>query len=77
MSVSVKPTTLVGIKRYAKQIKKAEGLSHQAALDRAAQAADFQNFRHAQRKMQAGGDGRNQREKAARRTPALSHRVLA
>lgn len=62
MSVSVKPTTLVGIKRYAKQIKKSDGLSHQAALDRAAQAADFQNFRHAQRKLPAG-DGRKQREK--------------
>lgn len=45
----IRPTTLVGIKRYANQIKKSEGLSHQAALDRAAQAANFQNFRHAQR----------------------------
>lgn len=52
--VSVKPTTLVGIKRYANQIKKAEGLSHTVALDRAAQAANFQNFRHAQRVLPAG-----------------------
>lgn len=45
----VRPTTLVGIKRYANQIKKSEGLPHMVALDRAAQAANFQNFRHAQR----------------------------
>jgi hypothetical protein len=69
MSVSVKPTTLVGIKRYAKQIKKADGLSHQAALDRAAQAADFQNFRHAQRKLPVG-DGRKERVK-----PHTAHRL--
>lgn len=51
--LSVKPTTVVGIKRLAKQIKKAEGLTHVAALDRAAQSADFENFRHAQRVLPA------------------------
>lgn len=44
----IKPTTLVGIKRYAHQLKKAEAIPYLAALDRAAQAAGYQNFRHAQ-----------------------------
>jgi hypothetical protein len=41
------PTTLPGIKRAAKAIKRERGISHVEALDVAAQAAGYQNFRHA------------------------------
>lgn len=53
---TVTPTTLVGIKRYANQIKKSGDLDHKEALDQAAQAANFQNFRHAQRVLPGRSD---------------------
>ncbi|EKF7416788.1 TPA: DUF5623 domain-containing protein [Pseudomonas aeruginosa] len=43
-----RPTTLAGVKRLAKFIKRARGIPHHAALDEAAQKAGFQNLRHAQ-----------------------------
>lgn len=43
----IQPSTLDGIKRLASQIKKTEGVRHHQALDVAAQAASFENFRHA------------------------------
>ena len=46
---SLRPTTLVGVKRLAKQIKKTNGIRHAEALDLAARSADCVNFRHAQR----------------------------
>ena len=48
---SVHPTTLPGIKRAAKTIKRERGISHAEALDAAAQAAGYQNFRHARNLM--------------------------
>lgn len=45
---SIHPSTMTGIKRLAKQIKAAQGLSHSASLDRASEAAGYDNFRHAQ-----------------------------
>lgn len=48
-SKSIRPSTMAGLKRLAKQIKIAERSSHHAALDQAARAAGFENFRHAQR----------------------------
>ncbi len=47
-SKSVHPSTMTGIKRLAKQIKAAQGLSHSESLDCASVAAGYQNFRHAQ-----------------------------
>jgi len=44
---SVHSTTLPGIKRAAKTIKRQRGISHAEALNAAAQAAGYQNFRHA------------------------------
>lgn len=44
----IRPTTLAGIKRLAKFLKKAQGIPLHAALDGAAQKAGFQNLRHAQ-----------------------------
>lgn len=44
-----RPTTLVGVKRLAKQLKKTNGIKHSDALDLAAKSADCVNFRHAQR----------------------------
>ena len=48
---SVHPTTLPGIKRAAKTIKRERGISHAEALDATAQAAGYQNFRHARNSM--------------------------
>lgn len=46
----VAPSTMEGIKRFAKSIKRNnKGLSHARALDQAAEAAGFQNLRHAQK----------------------------
>lgn len=42
------PTTLAGIKRLAKFIKRTQGTTHSDALDIAAEKAGFQNLRHAQ-----------------------------
>ena len=47
----VHSTTLAGIKRAAKAIKRERGISHAKALDAAAHAAGYQNFRHAQNSM--------------------------
>lgn len=44
----VRPSTLDGIKRYAKTIKTTQGLIHARALDAAAVAGGYQNFAHAQ-----------------------------
>lgn len=41
------PSTLEGIKRTAKRIKKAEGITHTQALEKAAKLAGYQNYRHA------------------------------
>lgn len=49
----IHPTTLVGIKRLAKQLKSARGITHAAALNEAAKAAGFQNFANAQRNLPA------------------------
>lgn len=43
--------TLHGIKVLAKDLKKAEGLQHARALDRAAVRAGYQNFRHARNQL--------------------------
>lgn len=46
-SEDIRPSTLDGIKRLAKAIKVERGVRHLQALDAAAQAAGYQNFRHA------------------------------
>jgi hypothetical protein len=45
------PSTLDGVKRLAKRIKKAEGIQHAHALDKAAQQAGYRNFAHARRQL--------------------------
>lgn len=47
ISKAIRPSTLDGIKRLAKSLKRERGIQHARALDEAAQAAGFQNFRHA------------------------------
>lgn len=54
-----RPTTLVGVKRLAKQLKKTNGIKHSDALDLAAKSADCVNFRHAQRTLPASGFARS------------------
>lgn len=46
-SEAIRPSTLDGIKRLAKSLKIERSIQHVQALDDAAQAAGFQNFRHA------------------------------
>lgn len=45
----VRPSTLNGIKRLAAQIRRERGIRHSVALDLAANAASYSNFRNAQR----------------------------
>ncbi|MHB1937221.1 MAG: DUF5623 domain-containing protein [Acidobacteriaceae bacterium] len=46
-SETIRSSTMDGIKRLAKSLKIERGIQHTQALDAAAQAAGFQNFRHA------------------------------
>ena len=48
-----RPSTIGGIKRLAKQLKKAKGVPHSKALDLAAKRAGFDNFAHALNLLQA------------------------
>jgi hypothetical protein len=43
----IRPSTIDGIKRYAKQIKNTQGLKHADALNAAARAGGFQNYKRA------------------------------
>ncbi|WP_417809049.1 DUF5623 domain-containing protein [Thioclava sp.] len=54
-----RPTTLVGVKRLARQLKKTNGIKHSDALDLAAKSADCANFRHAQRTLPTNGFARS------------------
>lgn len=47
----IRPSTIGGIKRLAKQIKKSTGMPHHEALDFAAQSASFENFAHARNQL--------------------------
>ena len=53
----VRPSTLDGIKRYARKLKKDLGVTHAQALDRAASTAGFQNYIHARRCIESGVKG--------------------
>ncbi|WP_019567125.1 DUF5623 domain-containing protein [Agrobacterium sp. 10MFCol1.1] len=52
---NIHPKTLDGVKRLATQLKKSRGIKHSDALDLAAQAANFTNFRHALRTLPVRG----------------------
>jgi hypothetical protein len=47
-SINAQPSTLDGIKRLAKTIKRERGIPHHLALEEASRAAGYQNLRHAQ-----------------------------
>lgn len=61
-TVDIHPSTLDGIKRLAKTIKRERQLPHARALDEAAKAAGFENLRHAQNSLPSptGNVGRHQ-----------------
>lgn len=46
-SSPIRPTTLLGIKSYASDLKKSLGIEHNAALEQAAETAGYQNLAHA------------------------------
>jgi hypothetical protein len=52
-TIAVLPSTLDGIKRLARTIKREQNISHHEALDVAARRARFDNFRHAQVQLHA------------------------
>ncbi len=45
----IRPSSIEGIKQLAKRFKRAEGIQHVVALDKASLAAGFQNYKHALR----------------------------
>ena len=53
-SEAIQPSSLDGIKRLAKSLKTERGIQHARALDDAARAAGFQNFRHASNVLRHG-----------------------
>jgi hypothetical protein len=57
---NVRPSSVDGIKRLATQIKKDQGIQHAAALDMAAKAASFENFKHARRSLSSLASAKHQ-----------------
>lgn len=53
LNKDIQPSTLGGIKRHAKQLKKSVGIPYHAALDIAAQTASFSNYAHAHNKLES------------------------
>lgn len=50
----IRPSTIEGIKQFAKRLKKSDGIQHAVALDQAAQAAGYGNYTHALRAIGGG-----------------------
>ncbi|QRP64001.1 DUF5623 domain-containing protein [Rhodanobacter sp. FDAARGOS 1247] len=53
-SVAVPPSSVDGIKRLAKTLKRERSIPHHQALEEAARIAGFENLRHAQRQLESG-----------------------
>lgn len=53
-SVAVPPSSVDGIKRLAKTLKRERSIPHHQALEEAARIAGFENLRHAQRQLERG-----------------------
>ncbi|MBH1433772.1 DUF5623 domain-containing protein [Stenotrophomonas maltophilia] len=53
-SVAVPPSSVDGIKRLAKTLKRERFIPHHQALEEAARIAGFENLRHAQRQLERG-----------------------
>ena len=53
LNENVQPSTIGGIKRHAKQLKKANEVPHHEALDLAARNASYENFAHARNQIQS------------------------
>jgi len=54
MSTEHRPSSLDGIKRFAKKINREDGLQHARALDEAARLAGYQNYTHARSALEKG-----------------------
>lgn len=50
-------TTIDGLKRAAKRLKKEQGIKHADALERVARDAGFQNYQHALRSLASASEG--------------------
>lgn len=53
-SEAVRPSTLDGIKRLAKQLKNERSIQHARALDEASRLGGFESFRHASNQLTSG-----------------------
>ena len=53
LNEKIQPSTIGGIKRHAKQLKKANGIPYHIALNIASQSASFENFAHARNQLQS------------------------
>ena len=56
LTENLRPSTITGVKRLASQFKKSKGIKYAAALDLASNAANCENYRHAQRTLPVGGN---------------------
>jgi hypothetical protein len=47
----IRPSSIEGVKQLAKRLKRADGVQHAAALDKASKVAGFENYKHALRRL--------------------------
>jgi len=50
----IRPSSIDGIKQFAKRLKKSDGIQHAVALNKAAKAAGYENYKHALRVLGGG-----------------------
>lgn len=72
LMTDIQPTTLVGVKRLAAELRNKLGIKHSDALDRAARSANCENFRHAQRTLPASGVAMRTVRRSASKLVALT-----
>jgi hypothetical protein len=54
----IRPSSIEGIKQFAKRLKKSDGIPHAVALEHAAKAAGYGSYKHARRSVGAGSSAR-------------------
>lgn len=47
----IRPSSIEGVKQFAKRFKKSDGIQHALALDGTSKAAGFENYKHALRQL--------------------------
>jgi len=54
----IRPSSIEGIKQFAKRLKKSDGIPHAVALEQAAKAAGYGSYKHARRSLGVGSSAR-------------------